>query len=430
MTDTTPSIALLLTGNELMSGDIVDSNSAMIATEMLAQGFSVDYKVTVADDLLLLEQELNRLSERYDVLLVNGGLGPTVDDLTAEALANAAGLPLCEHAAALTHLKAFCAAKNFKMSAANLKQTLLPKGCSDIPNSVGTAVGFSLTLNDCLVLCTPGVPSELRLMLAQEILPMLDKAYPHRAKPLRHRMRVFGYGESGLQQLLEDSFPDWPAAIDVGFRASMPMLELKLQAYDVSASAQLDHCASQVRALLGDHIVCENDGTMAESLVALMQDKGQTFTCAESCTGGKIASLVTEVAGCSSVFEAGFVTYSNAIKTQVLGVPHKILEEHGAVSEPVVRAMLAGALSKSGANIGVAVSGIAGPGGGSADKPVGTVWLAWGSNETMHAAAFFIPIERQRFQQWVSAMAMDLCRRFVLESDQEPNYFRERRVRG
>ena len=429
MADKTPSIALLLTGNELMSGDIVDSNSAMIATEMLAQGFSVEYKVTVADDLPLLERELHRLSEQFDVLLVNGGLVPTVDDLTAEALANAAGLAVKEHPAALSHLKAFCAARNFQLSPSNLKQAMLPDGCDEIPNSVGTAVGFSLMLNHCLVLCTPGVPNELKHMLRHEIMPNLDTAYPLRARPMRHRMRVFGYGESGLQQSLEDRFPNWPAEIEVGFRASLPMLELKLQARDQSAASQLEQCAGQVRELLGEHIVSENGSSLAESFVSLLQSKGQRFTCAESCTGGMIASLVTEVSGCSSVFEAGFVTYSNSMKTQVLGVARDLLEQHGAVSEPVVRAMLAGALANSGADIGVSVSGIAGPGGGSPDKPVGTVWLAWGNHEHMHASAFFIPVQRRRFQQWVSAMAMDLCRRFLMDSSQEPNYFRERRVK-
>ena len=260
-------------------------------------------------------------------------------------------------------------------------------------------------------------------------MPNLDTAYPLRARPMRHRMRVFGYGESGLQQSLEDRFPNWPAEIEVGFRASLPMLELKLQARDQSAASQLEQCAGQVRELLGEHIVSENGSSLAESFVSLLQSKGQRFTCAESCTGGMIASLVTEVSGCSSVFEAGFVTYSNSMKTQVLGVARDLLEQHGAVSEPVVRAMLAGALANSGADIGVSVSGIAGPGGGSPDKPVGTVWLAWGNHEHMHASALFIPVQRRRFQQWVSAMAMDLCRRFLMDSSQEPNYFRERRVK-
>ena len=425
---THPSLALLLTGNELMTGDIVDSNSAMLAEKLLASGFSVAYKSTVADDLELLVSEIGRLTERHDVLIINGGLGPTTDDLTAVALAQAAGVDIQTHPKAYAHLEKVAELGFITLSKANLKQAELPAGCEVIPNAVGTAVGFALTLNGCRVMCTPGVPRELKLMAEAELLPAIENLYPDRVQPERKRLRVFGMGESSLQQLMDEHLSDWPDEIELGFRASMPMLELKLQLADRRHSELLDRWQRKVQEVLGTHVVTQEHLTLPEVVFELLTSQGKQLTCAESCTGGLVASQMTALAGASAVFEAGFVTYSNAMKQQLLGVSEASLTKHGAVSEEVVREMLSGALSRSGADLGVSISGIAGPSGGSAEKPIGRVWLAWGSAEKMHAAAFQVPGNRQRFQQWVAAMAFDLIRRFLLNSAEEPRYFAERGV--
>lgn len=429
-----PRIALLLTGNELMTGDIVDSNSAKLAEQLLALGFSVAYKATVADDMPLLVAEIERISREHDVLIINGGLGPTVDDLTAQALAQAAGVGIAQHPQAYAHLEQVAELGYIELSPANLKQADLPEGCEVIPNSMGTAVGFSLRLNDCLVMCTPGVPRELFVMAKEQIYPQLDALYPERKQPTRKRLRVFGMGESALQQLVTEQLPDWPAELELGFRASMPLLELKLQLADREQQALLDTWQQKVEQVLGAHIVTSGtakDGSHdARSLPAvvfdLLREQGKQFTCAESCTGGLVASQMTALAGASEVFEAGFVTYSNAIKQSVVDVSSASLEAEGAVSEPVVREMLSGALERSGADLGVAISGIAGPGGGTADKPVGLVWLAWGSHEDMRTIALVIPGNRTRFQHYVAAIAYDLTRRFLLGLEETPRYFIDR----
>lgn len=421
-----PSIALLLTGNELMTGDIVDSNSAWIAQTLLEYGWPISYKVTVGDQLETLVEQIRSLHAHYDIVIVNGGLGPTVDDLTAEALGVAMSEPLEEHPQARAHLEDFAEKRAIQLSAANLKQALLPRGSFVLANPVGTAVGFGVKSGTGNVYCTPGVPHELKRMLVDQIIPDIQQDFPCNRQPRRIRMRVFGYGESGLQQLLSEAFPDWPESIDIGFRASMPMLELKLQIADASDSSLLDCWAEKVRELLGPHLVTEDQRDLAKVLGDVLQEKSLQFTCAESCTGGMVASQMTRVAGISSVFEAGFVTYSNRMKTAMLGVSETMLERHGAVSEAVVVAMLRGALQKSGAQLGVAISGVAGPGGGSEEKPVGTVWLAWGSLNSMFAAAFYIPGSRERFQRWVTALALDLCRRHALGLNSEPVYVSER----
>lgn len=412
-------IALLLTGNELMNGDIVDSNSAEMAQMLFEIGLSIDCKVTVGDDRYALLAYMQHLSREHDVLIINGGLGPTSDDLTAEILAQAAGLSIVEHPEARAHLEMWCERRGVELSAANLKQAMLPMGCDIVPNGKGSAVGFSLTLNNCLVITTPGVPSELRIMMREEILPRLSR----HAKQgiLFDKLMTFGLGESRIQQMITEQIADWPEQIELGFRAGMPLLEVKLR------SQQQPDLHSEYKRrltdLLGDHVVAEGNARLPDILVNLLKSRGETITCAESCTGGRIAADITSVAGSSAVFGAGFVTYSNAMKQHMLGVHPETLQSHGAVSQAVVTEMVNGALSLSGATWGVAVSGIAGPEGGSEDKPVGTVWVAWGKQGAIKTQHMRLRNDRAGFQRMVAAIAQDLIRRELLGIEGEVSYF-------
>jgi nicotinamide-nucleotide amidase len=423
-------IHLLLTGNELMTGDTVDSNSAMIAQLSFDQGLQIATKSTIGDDLALLVSEIKRLSRNADVLIINGGLGPTSDDLTAEALARVLGVPLEWHPAALEHLERWCEQRNYPLSESNKKQALLPVNIALIANDAGSAVGFKADYQGCLIMCTPGVPHELKTMLKRHILPELAAMRPVHVQPKRVRFRIFGFGEANLQQLIKQHFPVWPAKLELGFRASMPLLELKIKVDATEEYPLLEEWTDKLRTVLGAHIVTEDERTLAQVVIDLLMERQLRVTCAESCTGGKIASLLTEVPGASQVFEAGFVTYANSIKHKVLGVSEYSLETSGAVSEAVVRDMLQGALQVSAADIGVAVSGVAGPSGGSAEKPVGTVWLAWGSAQKMHARQFYFPGSRTFFQQIVAALALDLIRRELLNIDEPADYFQTRRLIG
>lgn len=423
-------IALLLTGSELMTGDIVDSNSAMIAEMCIDQGLQIAYKVTVPDEMALLISEIERLSQLYDVLIVNGGLGPTQDDMTAEALATVLNKPIAEHSEAMSHLTAWCEQRNYHLSDANKKQAMLPEDIALLANPIGSAVGFWTAHNDCRIYCTPGVPRELKLMLREEILPRLQELEGGEKQIKRLRYKTFGYGESKLQQVLAEAFPDWPDYLEQGFRASLPLIELKLKVDKSEHHEVLADWGNKIESLLGDHIVTSDNRSIAKVVVDLLNEQGKTVTFAESCTGGKVASLLTEVSGASSVFEAGIVSYSNDIKHQVLNVSEESLAQYGAVSEAVVREMLAGALDLSGADLGVSVSGIAGPNGGTPDKPVGTVWLAWGSKDNIKAQEFLFPGSRVFFQEVVSALALDLVRRELIDSQEEPVYFRSRKRKG
>ncbi len=419
-------IQLLLTGNEIMSGDTVDSNSAMIAQRLTEVGLGVTRKVTLGDDAAALTQELKAMATEADVIIVNGGLGPTEDDLTAAILADAAGVALVEHPEAKAHVEAWCARRGATANPANLKQALLPDACTLVHNPVGSAVGFQLMLDRCLVICTPGVPGELGAMLPA----VLDNMALHLGEfEASHvlRLQTFGLGESTAQQAIKESAFAWPEDVTLGFRAGAPQMEIKLSIASPEHTALQRACRDELQRLFGDHIIGEDSTSLAQAVLSLLANKGKTVSTAESCTGGLIASMLTAVPGSSSGFHAGFVTYSNDIKQSVLGVAESTLSEHGAVSEATVIEMAAGALARAGSDYAIAVSGIAGPGGGSEDKPVGTVWLAWGREGDIRTRGLCWPVERTLFQTMIAAAALDMLRRMLLGIDSEPRYFAQRR---
>lgn len=423
-----PRVQLLLTGDELMSGDTVDSNSALIARELSGLGLTPHRRVTLGDDRHALAEEIAALCENSQVLIINGGLGPTIDDLTAAVLAEVAGNGLAEHPDALTHLQQWCHKRGLTLNAANRKQAMLPTDCTLIPNPVGSAVGFSLTVNSCLVMCTPGVPGELRAMLPV-MLERLREQFGITLQKDILRLQTFGLGESTAQQLVMDNHPDWPEEVTLSFRAGAPQLEIKLSVTRALDLPLRDRCQAWLDALFGDHIIGDGDTRMAEAVINLAREAGVAISCAESCTGGMIASMLTQIAGASDVFPGGFVTYSNALKQSVLGVQASTLESQGAVSEATVKEMVAGALDASGADLAVAVSGIAGPGGGSDDKPVGTVWLAWGDRQKIDTVCLCWPVERVLFQTMVAAAALDVLRRRLAGIGGQSRYFDQRRLR-
>lgn len=415
-------IHLLLTGNEIMSGDTVDSNSAYMAQRLALHGWEVERKITVADDLPRLIREIQQGSEQADVLIINGGLGPTVDDLTAEAMAGACHQRLTDHEQALIHIDQWCRQRGFEPNPANLKQARLPEHAQIIPNRRGSAVGIQMKLKDCWMFATPGVPSEMRQMMDDSVIPFLCGAFESDRVEVR-RLAVFGLGESGIQQSIDQRIPDWPPQIDLGFRASMPLLEVKLTAKG-EACAELDLWQQKVANLLGDSLIGAAPVTMAEQCLSIARQQNLTLATAESCTGGEIASQITAIPGSSESFLGAIVSYHNRIKSGLLGVPESILENDGAVSEACALAMLHGVLKQTGADAAVAVTGIAGPGGGTEDKPVGTVWIAWGTTEDHQAARFRLPFERKLFQEYCSALALDLLRRQLSGLDRMPPFLK------
>ena len=415
-------VALLLTGNELMSGDTVDSNSSRIAIALGERQIAISKKITVGDDQELLRESLRALCQDAGVVIINGGLGPTEDDLTADVVADVLGERLTDHPKAIKHLEEWCEKRGLELNASNLKQALLPESADIVDNPIGSAVGFAVEIGESLVITTPGVPVELTAMLP-EIGQRVAQRVGSGTTYIR-RLQTFGIGESTIQELVNERNQNWPEGVVLGFRSGLPQLELKLQVDDEALLEKRDQAEQLLLELIGDHVIGEDSDQLAMALQRVLVEKRMTLTTAESCTGGLIASLITKEAGSSQVFGAGFVTYANTAKQQVLHVSEETINSHGAVSEGVVRAMLLGALTKANADIGIAVSGVAGPGGGSEDKPVGTVWLAWGTKDKNEAIRLQIPGSRERFQILVAAIGLDLMRRQLLELPPIPHYIK------
>jgi len=418
-------ISLLLTGNELMSGDTVDSNSAYIAQSLKDLSLVPYIKKVVGDDTPLLVSSIQELSLISDVLIVNGGLGPTVDDLTALALSQAVDSPLIRNADAHAKLDEWATQRGFVMTESNLKQTELPDVCEIIDNPNGSAVGFRCVFNDCLIMCTPGVPSELKPMVENHLLPLIRKHGNIDATSHITRLRLFGITESGLQDTVNQIFPNWPAEVELGFRVQLPVIEVKLTTVGDEYTELNADWSEKFESHFSDYIIGRDGISLSRALNKALHDKGLVVTTAESCTGGQIAAGITSEAGSSSVFEGGYVVYSDRMKQQSLGVPEQILVDNGAVSEAAVVAMAEGAIEKSGADIAISVSGIAGPEGGTKEKPVGLVWIAWGRAKRMRARKFFLPMGRVGFQRTATALAMDLARRDVLGLPTNVDYYSE-----
>lgn len=422
-------ISLLLTGNELMSGDTVDSNSAYIAQSLKDLSLVPIIKKVVGDDIDLLVGSIKELAAVSDVLVVNGGLGPTVDDLTALALSKATNSPLAQHAEAYAKLEEWAERLGFVLTESNLKQAMLPSICDIIDNPYGSAVGFKCLYDDCLILCSPGVPSEFKPMVEDHLLPLISEYGNLESTSQITRLRVFGVPESGLQDTVNRVFPDWPDNVELGFRVQMPVVEVKIVTIGEHLCDLNKEWTEKFRKQFADYVIGGDDLRLSQALNNALAENGKTLTTAESCTGGLISSGITSESGSSGVFQAGFITYSNDMKQHMLGVKLETLQAHGAVSQAVVAEMALGAIEQSGSDIAIAVSGVAGPSGGTDSKPVGTVWVAFGEKDNLITRRFFFPGSRLRVQKTAAAIAMDLVRRYVLGLPTDVDYFSELKKR-
>ncbi|EDM65145.1 MAG: damage-inducible protein CinA [Moritella sp.] len=406
-------IEFISTGDEVLSGQIVDTNAAWISQHFFHQGRQFTRRHTVADDLDSLIDIITETSHRADVVIMNGGLGPTSDDLSAEAAAKAMGVPLTRSQAWYDHLVAKYAKSNRSLSVSNEKQAWLPQGSEVVDNPVGTACGFSFQFNRARFYFTPGVPSEFKHMVTEQILPDIQQRFTPVTIPTLIKIKTFGISESTLnEQLCALNLPD---TITLGFRVDFPTVEVKLLS---THAADLQKARLQVLAELDKFVLMDGDGSFAQYLQKLMLERGHTLSLAESCTGGLIASELIAVAGSSGYLDSSHVTYSNESKCRLVNVDKATLDKHGAVSIEVAAEMAEGAMSNAGVDFGIAVSGIAGPGGGSEAKPVGTVAFALASKTHTYSQLLFIPRwSRQGIRTVALYVALDMLRRELLGLD-------------
>ncbi len=408
---------VLSIGNEITLGQTVDTNSAWLSARLAEVGVRVTMHVTVADELEPLSREIARSAGLADLVLITGGLGPTEDDLTRQALAKAMGVGLVRSEAHLRQIEAFFAARNKPMPAANAVQADVPRGSTPIDNTCGTAPGVRARLARAEVFVMPGVPREMRVMYERDVLPAFV-ARTGGATIAARTLLCFGAGESDVGTAIRDLMARGRNPT-VGTTAKLGVIGVRIHAHGADhreAGQLLARDEAEIRRRLGQLVFGQDDETLAHAVGALLRARGQTVSTAESCTGGLIAKQFTDVAGSSTYFVQGVVTYSNRSKTSLLHVASELIERHGAVSAEVAEAMARGCRDFAATDYALSVTGIAGPGGGTATKPVGLVFigLAGPTGCRVQEHRFGDMLSREDIRERAASAACNLLRMSLL----------------
>ena len=412
--------AIVSTGTELTRGELENTNSSWIAAELTQLDVSVATILTVGDDRERISGAFRELAARHDLIVCTGGLGPTTDDVTAEGLALAANVPLQTHEPSLMAIKARLARAGRALTESNARQARVPAGSEVLPNPKGTAPGFSLKLARAEVCCLPGVPFEMKAMFAASVVPRLLASARRACSQIV--IRTFGMAESAVNDALSEVEAKHP--VTLGYRVHFPELAVKVVALadtQKDATVVAAMAADDVCAILGERVVYgRNDATLPAVLGQMLRERGLRLGLAESCTGGLASALLAEQPGISDVLAGAVVAYSNEVKRELLGVPGDLIDEHGAVSEPVAIAMAKGVRRVIGSDFGLGITGIAGPTGGSAEKPVGTVHFAIaGPDFVRHHRRVFV-WDRIRIQRISAYFVLNWLRCLLLDPQAEP----------
>jgi nicotinamide-nucleotide amidase len=368
---------IIAIGTELVSGQSLDTNSQWLSKQLGALGIEVRYHSAVGDDLAENIGVFRTAIDRANLIITSGGLGPTQDDLTREALAAVAGVDLVEDAGSLETIRQLFAHRNREMSGRNRVQALFPQGAEPLPNSIGTAPGIGMAVGRAWVACLPGVPNEMKRMFEEQVIPRLISRQFATKKIVHRKINLFGKGESDVEAMALDLTARGRVP-EVGITASDATIAFRISAEgetEAEANRLIEPTAALIYERFGDLIVGEGSEDVVDAVVRELARTGRTIATAESCTGGLVARMLTSVAGVSSYYPGGLVTYSNQAKARILGVPEEMLETFGAVSPEVASEMARLVREKFSTDLGLAVTGIAGPTSDSPDHPVGLVYL-------------------------------------------------------
>lgn len=411
---TAPRVAIVSTGDELVRGVTLDTNSGAIAKRLFELGLEPASCLVLGDDEDALAEAVRRLAQDHAAIVITGGLGPTLDDVTRHAVARAAKAELVEDEDVLRELEAFLAARGRKLNAANARQALFPARAEVLENPAGTAPGFALRVGEALVFALPGPPREMLPMLDAAVLPRLRALAKEGVATAVRQLHLFAIAESALATELADAMRRDANPL-VGVTAKDGVLTLSVRARHAEharAEALAEELADEFARRFAGAVFSRDEPDVALVLGTRLIQDGVSIALAESCTGGRLAGRLTSVPGISAVFERGWVTYANRAKEDELGVPRELLEAHGAVSEQVARAMAEGAARRASARLALSVTGIAGPGGGSAEKPVGLVWFGVAFDGRVHAEERrFAARDRELIRAIAVNAALDLGRR-------------------
>ncbi|HVP67599.1 MAG TPA: competence/damage-inducible protein A [Anaeromyxobacteraceae bacterium] len=405
----TLAVELLATGDELLTGQVVDTNSPWLLDRLFDRGVMARRKTLVGDDRADLLAAVREATGRSDLVVMSGGLGPTEDDLTTEVIGAALGVPLEVHLPSLEAIRARFAKLGREMTPNNEKQARFPRGATVLPNRFGTAPGFRVRFGRCELVALPGVPSEYRGLAEEFVIPWVDARVG--AAPAFRLVKLSMVPESHADERMRPVMDD-PANRDVrfGYRAHWPEIHVKWAVSGADAEARADAILGRVREIFGDAVFAEGKDELSQLVVAQLSARRERVAVAESCTGGLIAELLTSVPGSSTVFDLGIVAYANEMKSRFVAVAPELIEAHGAVSEPVARALAEGVRRAAAATWGIGVTGIAGPDGGTAEKPVGTVHLAIAGPRGTQAVSRLYRGDRERVRRQAAFEALNLLR--------------------
>ena len=405
--------AILSIGTELTRGEIVNTNAAWLAAELTAAGFNVSVVLTIADEMDRMISTIQSFASAHRLVIVTGGLGPTTDDLTAAAAARAAGVSLVRDENAMMAIRRRVEARGRTVNAGHEKQADLPAGADILPNAIGTAPGFSIAIGDSPLFFLPGVPREMKRMFTEQVLPRIRPSAPNNTFQIR--LRTYGLGESLVGQALA-GVEGTHAGVTLGYRVHFPEVDVKVHARAASRDLARDvalRAAAEVRARLGDVVYGEGDEAFAEMVGRAVRSRGYRLGLAESCTGGLISHILTRHPA-SDYLVGGAVTYANSAKTRLLGVAEDTLRGHGAVSAEVAAEMAEGVRRVCECDVGLSVTGIAGPTGGSQEKPVGLVYWAVAHPGGTVVRNKVFQGEREEVQLAAAYAVLDLLRRIAL----------------
>ncbi len=409
--------SIITIGDELLIGQVIDTNSAWIAQQLNKIGIAVRNRVAIGDDAEEIKNALDFESENTDVVLITGGLGPTNDDITKKVMCEYFSGKMIVDKEVLENVKyLFEQVYHKPVSAINLKQAEVPDVCEVIQNKRGSAPGMIFKKEGTIFISMPGVPYEM-MGIMEDVILYLEKQF-ELPVILHKTILTAGIGESALAEIIKDFENNLPKEIKLAYLPNYGMVRLRLTTSGFDKTKTENAIKSQfneLKKLVEKYMVVDDDESMQEVVGKILLQNKKTISTAESCTGGSIASLITSVPGSSAYFEGSIVSYSYQVKESLLNVKKETLEKYGAVSEETVREMLSGLLNKMKTDYGIAVSGIMGPGGGTPDKPVGTVWVAVGNKEKQLVQKFEQRFSRAKNIEVTAVMALNLVRRFLKE---------------
>jgi nicotinamide-nucleotide amidase len=410
--------AILSTGDEITTGKVVDTNANYLADKLVEAGVDVAAVLTVGDVIERIVWAWQQAIQQADVIISTGGIGPTADDLTTELVAKVAGVELFFSEEIAEKIRRVFASLNRPMPENNLKQAKFPVGSVIIPNHLGTAPGYRLDLDTPHgrkhLIVLPGVPREMKPMMEETVLPWLRDLRSAGDVFLTRTFQTFGISESGLDELVAGAVSEEEGRL--AFRASFPQISMRVTVRGKAneIEAKLEDLSQRIRTRIGTFVYGEGDVTMEEVVGKLLKERGKTVSFAEAVSGGLVTHRLTNVPGSSAYFQGTVIAYSDAAKTNLLGVKPDTLRQHGAVSEETVREMAAGVRERLGADIGVAITGIAGPGGGTPDKPVGVACLALAADGVLVSRRYQLWGNREWIKTLVSQLGLDWVRRSLL----------------